>query len=277
MKHVPMKDGGGTFAARCTAKSASFAPAIDVFTAFLPRLSLISLRTHSEPFVGTRSASAESCEIADNNHSRVHSQLARLVAMPAKKAAAKVKSQSSEGIDLDVQNCLLRINRGADVYGMIVIELDSGRTPKTCELVAQNIPTSNTSEKSRGKQGVYKNCRLSRLTKEGVQTGEVTPAAKSVPVSDLESEVGRLPHSLGSVSLCRSATSFDGSQFFICLTNDPAELEHLNKKHICFGRVVEGHDLLYSLQAELLPYTTEMGLIREDCPYTMAELSLVSM
>ncbi|CAJ04951.1 putative cyclophilin 8 [Leishmania major strain Friedlin] len=197
--------------------------------------------------------------------------------MPPRKAIAKMKSHSAESVDVDLQNCLLRIDKGTDVYGMLVIELDSGRSPKACELVGQNIPASNTTDKSRGKQGVYKNCRFSRLTKEGIQTGEVVPAAKPIPAAELEGEIGRVPHCYGAVSLCRSSTSFDGSQFFICLTSDSVELDHLNKKHVCFGRVVEGHDVLAALQSDLAEYSGDMGLVRKDCPYVMAELSYASM
>ncbi|KAG5477784.1 hypothetical protein LSCM1_05083 [Leishmania martiniquensis] len=197
--------------------------------------------------------------------------------MPPRKAAAKTKAHNAEETDIDNQNCLLRIDKGTDVYGILVIELDSGRAPRACELVAQNIPGSNTTDKSRGKQGVYKNCRFLRVTKEGIQTGEVVPAAKPIPAAELESELGRVPHGYGSVSLCRSSTSFDGSQFFICLTTDTVELDHLSKKYVCFGRVVEGQGVLAALQRDLAEYTEDMGLVRKDCPYVMAELSYTSM
>ncbi|KAG5503473.1 hypothetical protein JKF63_05612 [Porcisia hertigi] len=197
--------------------------------------------------------------------------------MPPRKALARAKSHISEGIDVDQQNCFLRIDKGTDVFGMLVIELDNGRTPKTCELIAQNIPASNATDKSRGKQRIYKNCRFSRLTSEGIQTGEVAPAPKPVPIAELEGEIGCVPHCYGAVSLCRSSTSFDASQFFICLTSDPAELEHLNKKHVCFGRVVEGQDVLAALQRDLAEYAGDMGLIRKDCPHTMAEFCYASM
>ncbi|CAJ1026787.1 cyclophilin 8, putative [Leishmania guyanensis] len=197
--------------------------------------------------------------------------------MPPRKAAAKVKPHISDSTDVDLQNCLLRIDKGTDVYGMLVIELESGRSPKACELIAQNIPGSNATDKSRGKQGVYRNCRFLRLTKEGIQTGEVIPAAKSVPVAELEGELGRVPHCYGAVSLCRSSASFDGSQFFICLTRDSAELDHLNKKYVCFGRVVEGQDILAALQSDLAEYSGDMGLLSEDCPYMMMELTYALM
>lgn len=197
--------------------------------------------------------------------------------MPTKKAAAKTKSHSAEAIDVNFQNCLLRINNGSDVYGTLVVQLESGRTPKACEIIAQNIPSSSSNERNKAKQGFYKNSRFIRLTKEGIQTGEVTPSPKSVPVSDLESELGRLPHNYGTLSLCRSSSAFDGSQFFVCLTTDLVELDHLNRKHVVFGRVVEGLDVLASLQDVVRPYVGEMGAVSPECPYVMAELVFVSM
>ncbi|KPA79198.1 cyclophilin 8 putative (CYP8) [Leptomonas pyrrhocoris] len=197
--------------------------------------------------------------------------------MPSKKAATKTKSHSSDAIDENFQNCLLRINNGTDVYGMLVVQLETGRVPKACELIAQNIPSSISSEKNKSKQGFYKNSRFIRLTKEGIQTGEVSPSPKSVPVSELESEIGRIPHGLGTVSLCRTSNVFDGSQFFVCLTSDAAELDHLNRKHVVFGRVIEGIDVLASLHDDMRPYVGEMGVVRAECPYVMAELVFASM
>ncbi|KPI83527.1 cyclophilin 8 putative (CYP8) [Leptomonas seymouri] len=197
--------------------------------------------------------------------------------MPVKKATTKAKSHSAEAIDVNFQNCLLRINNGTDVYGMLVVQLESGRVPKACELITQNIPSSSSNEKNKLKQGFYKNSRFTRLTKEGIQTGEVSPSPKSVPVSELENEIGRLPHGFGTVSLCRTSSAFDGSQFFICLTGDTVELDHLNRKHVVFGRVVEGLDALASLQEGMRPYVGPMGVISAECPYVMAELVFASM
>lgn len=197
--------------------------------------------------------------------------------MPNRKAAAKAKSHSAEAIDVNFQNCLLRINNGGNVYGMLVVQLDSGRVPKACELIAQNIPSTTSNDKNKSKQGFYKNSRFSRSLKEGIQTGEVNPPPKSVLVSELEGELGRIPHSFGTVSLCRTSSSFDGSQFFICLTNDPAELEHMNRKHVVFGRVAEGLEVLSSLQEDIQPYVGEMGAVSPECPYVMAELVFASM
>jgi cyclophilin family peptidyl-prolyl cis-trans isomerase len=197
--------------------------------------------------------------------------------MPAKKTTLKAKSHSSEAIDVNFQNFLLRINNGNEVYGMLVLQLESGRVPRACEVITQNIPSFGSNEKNRSKQGFYKNSRFTRLTKEGIQTGEVNPSPKSVPVSDLEGEIGRLAHGVGTLSLCRTSNVFDGSQFFVCLTSDPVELEHLNRKHVVFGRVVEGLDILTRLQEDVLPYVGDMGLIGTDCPYVVAELVLASM
>lgn len=194
--------------------------------------------------------------------------------MPVKRANAKGKTHFSETLDSSpLQHCVLTISDGTDIYGTLVVELNSIVAPKTCEAITQNIVSSNAAEKGRSRQGFYRNCGFRRMSKEGLQTGCVTPPAKPIPEGDLEGEIGNLSHQWGVLSLCRSAASFDGSQFFICITEDPVELQYLNKRHPAFGTIIKGRDVLRKLLKDLEQYTGDFGVVSEGCPYTMAELS----
>lgn len=188
--------------------------------------------------------------------------------MPSKKAPSKAKLHHTSG-EPHLQRCTFVIERAGDLFGEIIVELCSYDCPKTCELFLQNI---SSSEKNRGKQSTYKNCPIKRLTKIGLQSGETFPPAKSVNASELDSEVGRVSHALGTLSICRYSNSFDGSQFFFCLTEDPVEIEHLNKRHAVFGKIVSGIAVLQNLVEGLDPYIEEDGEINKSSPFLICEV-----
>lgn len=204
--------------------------------------------------------------------------------MPSKKITSKAKLHHIPG-EPHLQRCNLVIQKlGGEPFGDIIVELCGLEAPKACELFLQNISsnpsaTGSVNEKAnqRGKQSTYRNCAMKRLTKIGLQTGETNPPARQVSASDMELEVGKLAHSYGVLSLCRCANSFDGAQFFFCLTEDPQELEHLNKKHVAFAKVVGGMTVLQRLVAVLeegyLDEEQADGIISKSCPYVLAEVT----
>eukprot|EP00796_Vickermania_ingenoplastis_P011307 gene11307-7839_t len=179
--------------------------------------------------------------------------------MPSKKVTSKGKLHHLLSGEPHLQRCTLVIQKGGEFFGDIIVELCGLEAPKACEIFSQNI---NNNEKNRGKQSTYKNCTMKRLTKIGLQTGETNPPAKNVNSTDLDGEIGKVPHGYGMISLCRYSYSFDGSQFFFCLTEDPLELDHLNKKHVAFGKVVGGQMVLQNLVQELEAYIEEDGKYR---------------
>lgn len=195
--------------------------------------------------------------------------------MPSKKVTSKSgKLHHILSGEPHLQRCVLLFQKEGELIGDMVVELFGADTPKTCEIFTQNI---SNNEKNRGKQSTYKNCPMKRLTKIGLQTGETNPSAKPINASDLDSEIGKIPHVYGVLSLCRFSNSFDGSQFFFCLTEDPIELEHLNRKHIAFGKIVGGTLGLEALVQELNGYIEEDGAISKTCPFLMSEVSPASV
>lgn len=189
--------------------------------------------------------------------------------MPAKKVALKAKLHHVSG-ESHPQRCSLLIQNAGSVFGNIVVELCTSEVPKACEMFLQGM---SNNEKNRGKQSTYKLCPLKRLTKIGLQTGETNPPAKTVSLSELENEIGKISHGYGVLSFCRYLNGFDGSQFFFCLSTDPIEIDHLNKKHVAFGKIVGGIDVLENLVTALEGYIEEDGIVDKSCPFVLAEVS----
>lgn len=54
-------------------------------------------------------------------------------------------------------------------------------------------------------------------------------------------------HDRGVLSMAHAGRDTGGSQFFICHNRESTQ--HLDRNHTCFGRVVEGLDLIEQIQA----------------------------
>jgi len=54
-------------------------------------------------------------------------------------------------------------------------------------------------------------------------------------------------HDRGVLSMAHAGRNTGGSQFFICHYRE--NTQHLDKNHTCFGKVVEGVDIVYQIKA----------------------------
>lgn len=169
----------------------------------------------------------------------------------------------------------LNINKNNEPFGKLVFELATDVLPRTTENFKQLAQGVTVGDKKSPKTATYRGCRFLRLSAEGLQTGDALhrddgKGNDSIYGPQFDDEAfGVYPHRFGTLSMCNSGPNTNGSQFFICRSDCP----FLDQRHVAFGKLVEGEDVLAQLIAELSEFTDEAGWGRIDpaAPFTVAE------
>jgi len=129
-------------------------------------------------------------------------------------------------------------------YG-VVIETDKGNIE--LELYAQHAPKTVNNFVFLAREGFYDGISFHRVISNFmVQGGDPTGTGMEGPGYRFEDEIqgNPLKHEKGALSMANAGPNTNGSQFFITHAPQP----HLNGAHTVFGKVIEGQDVVDSIQ-----------------------------
>ncbi len=118
--------------------------------------------------------------------------------------------------------------------GIMKIEFFENDAPKTVEYFCKLAES-----------GYYNGVSFHRVIPDFViQGGDPTRTGAGGPGYSIPCELtgGNQYHDKGVLSMAHRGRDTGGSQFFIC--HNRSNTQHLDRVHTCFGKVVEGHDVI---------------------------------
>ena len=124
------------------------------------------------------------------------------------------------------------------------IDID-GKGKVRLELYPKKAPITVNSFVFLARQGFYDGVSFHRVIAGFVaQGGDPTGTGSGGPGYQFVNEISDLRHTRGALSMANSGPNTNGSQFYICLADQPA----LDGTYSVFGQVVEGMDVVLSIK-----------------------------
>jgi peptidyl-prolyl cis-trans isomerase B (cyclophilin B) len=113
----------------------------------------------------------------------------------------------------------------------------------------QDAPNTVANFVKLAKDGYYDGTTFHRVIPDFViQGGDPTGTGAGGPGYSIKCELtgGNQYHDKGVLSMAHRGKDTGGSQFFIC--HNRQNTQHLDRNHTCFGKVVEGLDVIDSIR-----------------------------
>eukprot|EP00938_MAST-03A_sp_MAST-3A-sp1_P002314 g2314.t1 len=147
---------------------------------------------------------------------------------------------------------------GEEKEGRLLIGLFSDMLPRTCENFRSLCEGFKTSD---GKTISYRDTPFHRVIRGFMaQGGDVTEGngtgGLSIYGEQFEDEKFQYAHVRGAISMANRGPGTNSSQFFICMSAAP----HLNGKHVVFGRLLEGEEVLDRIES----FGSSQGTPKQD-------------
>ena len=132
---------------------------------------------------------------------------------------------------------------------MLKAEMITDKGTMLIEFYENDAPIAVNNFVTLAKKGFYDGLKFHRVIPDFmIQGGDPTGTGAGGPGYTIECELtgNNQYHDKGVLSMAHRGRNTGGSQFFIC--HNRSNTQHLDRNHTCFGKVVEGLDIVDTIR-----------------------------